>query len=129
MIALFGPPPRKLIEQERYWRNIPWERAFPNKDGIWVHTAREYYGGPFFDPEGNIEDLPPVQTLVQAMFLMLLQGVSQNQRSFRSVEGLRNVSHACREKRKNFLSHLSEKCYSGYQKIGKLRQSFARTLG
>lgn len=56
MIALLGPPPRELIDQEQYWREIPWDRSFPRPDGAWCSTAREYYGGPFFDPKGMSND-------------------------------------------------------------------------
>ncbi|KAL2060824.1 hypothetical protein VTL71DRAFT_8876 [Oculimacula yallundae] len=52
MIALLGPPPQKLIDQEKYWRDIPWKRSFPAADGTWCKTAHEYYGGPFFDSKG-----------------------------------------------------------------------------
>jgi hypothetical protein len=52
MIALLGPPPQKLIDEERQWRDVPWERSFPSIDGAWCNTAREYYGGPFFDSKG-----------------------------------------------------------------------------
>ncbi|KZF22544.1 CMGC protein kinase [Xylona heveae TC161] len=53
MIALFGPPPQKLIEQEKQWCDVPWDRSFPGPDGTWYDTAREYYGGPFFDSKGH----------------------------------------------------------------------------
>jgi len=52
MIALLGPPPQKLIDREKHWRDIPWERSYPNLDGTWCNTAHEYYGGPFFDSKG-----------------------------------------------------------------------------
>jgi len=52
MIALLGPPPQKLIDQEKNWRDIPWERSFPSPNGTWCDTPREYYGGPFFDSKG-----------------------------------------------------------------------------
>lgn len=52
MIALLGPPPQKLIDREKYWRDIPWERSFPSPGGTWYNTARELYGGPFFDSKG-----------------------------------------------------------------------------
>lgn len=54
MIALLGPPPQKLIDREKHWRDIPWERSFPSVDGTWCDTAHEYYGGPFFDLEGML---------------------------------------------------------------------------
>ncbi|KAG0648290.1 Serine threonine-kinase SRPK [Hyphodiscus hymeniophilus] len=52
MIALLGPPPQKIIDQEKHWREIPWERSFSSPSGTWCDTAREYYGGPFFDSKG-----------------------------------------------------------------------------
>ena len=52
MIAIHGPPPQKLIDEERQWRDIPRERSFPSPGGTWCTTAREYYGGPFFDKKG-----------------------------------------------------------------------------
>ena len=52
MIALLGPPPQKLIDQEKHWRDVPWERSFPSPGGTWCNTAREYYGGSFFDSKG-----------------------------------------------------------------------------
>ena len=53
MIALLGPPPQKLIDQEKLWRDIPWDRSFPDTNGEWYNTARKYYGGPFFDSKGK----------------------------------------------------------------------------
>jgi hypothetical protein len=52
MIALLGPPPQKFIDQERHWHDVPWERSFPSPGGNLCDTAREYYGGPFFDSKG-----------------------------------------------------------------------------
>ncbi|KAI9055694.1 hypothetical protein LZ554_000637 [Drepanopeziza brunnea f. sp. 'monogermtubi'] len=65
MIALLGPPPRTLIDQEKYWRDIPWKRSFPGPDGTWCYTAHEYYGGPFFDSKGyfNHPDIIPKRKL------------------------------------------------------------------
>ncbi|KAH8745311.1 kinase-like domain-containing protein [Hyaloscypha finlandica] len=48
IIALLGPPPQdlihRLIDQEKHWRDVPWERLFPSPGGTWCKTAREYYG-------------------------------------------------------------------------------------
>ena len=54
MIALIGYPPRKLLDQEKQWREVKWSRAFPNSEGSLCQTAREYYGGPFFDSDGEL---------------------------------------------------------------------------
>ncbi|KAG4434105.1 hypothetical protein IFR05_010414 [Cadophora sp. M221] len=59
VIALLGPPPQKLIDQEKNWRDIPWRRSFPNPDGTWCDTAHEYYAGPFFDSKGMSNTLIP----------------------------------------------------------------------
>ena len=53
MIALLGPPPRKLIDQEKHWRDVPWDRSFPDPNGKWCNTARDCYGGPFLDSKGR----------------------------------------------------------------------------
>ena len=52
MIALLGPPPEILFDRERQWSEVKWSHAFLNPEGNLCHTAREYYGGPFFDSEG-----------------------------------------------------------------------------
>ena len=54
MIALLGPPPMKLIEQESRWGNVKWKYAVQNADGKICHNTHEYYGGPFFDSEGEL---------------------------------------------------------------------------
>ena len=59
MIAILGPPPQKLIDEERQWRDIPWERSFPSPSGTWCTTAREYYGGLFFDSKGRSKYYTP----------------------------------------------------------------------
>lgn len=61
MIALLGPPPQELIDQEKHWRDVPWEQSFPSPGGTWCKTAREYYGGPFFDLNGMLKvQTPPI---------------------------------------------------------------------
>ena len=54
MIALLGPPPRTLINREIRWSEVKWRHAVPNAEGELCQTAREYYGGPFFNSEGMI---------------------------------------------------------------------------
>jgi hypothetical protein len=66
IIALVGPPPQdlihRLIDQEKLWRDVPWERSFPSPGGTWCKTAREYYGGPFFDSNGMSKvQTPPIR--------------------------------------------------------------------
>jgi hypothetical protein len=53
MIALLGPPPKVLVDREKAWSDVRWSRAFLNLEGKLCHTAREYYGGPFFDSNGK----------------------------------------------------------------------------
>ncbi|MCJ1253125.1 hypothetical protein MMC24_000932 [Lignoscripta atroalba] len=53
MIALLGPPPKILADREKWWSDVKWSRAFPNSEGKFCQTAREYYGGPFFNSEGE----------------------------------------------------------------------------
>ncbi|KAL8861012.1 MAG: hypothetical protein Q9178_002525 [Gyalolechia marmorata] len=53
MIALLGPPPETLIDREMKWSEVKWSHAVPNAEGELCQTAREYYGGPFFNSEGE----------------------------------------------------------------------------
>ena len=52
MIALLDPPPKTLIDREKRWSEVKWSHAVPNAEGELCQTAREYYGGPFFNSEG-----------------------------------------------------------------------------
>jgi hypothetical protein len=54
MIALLGPPPKELLDRERLWSDVKWDHAVENPDGKLCQTAREYFGGPFFNPEGKL---------------------------------------------------------------------------
>ncbi len=53
MVALLGAPPKILIDREIRWSNMKWSHAVPNSEGKLCQTAREYYGGPFFNSEGE----------------------------------------------------------------------------
>lgn len=52
MISLLGPPPKELLDREEKWSRVEWRRAFPSVEGKLCWTARECYGGPFFNSEG-----------------------------------------------------------------------------
>ena len=60
MIALLGPPPYELSVREENWSTVEWKRAFPDNQGKFCWTARECYGGPFFNAEGAIISSPSV---------------------------------------------------------------------
>lgn len=53
MIALLGPPPRELLECEREGMRWNWAPAAHNPEGKLCTKASEFYGGPFFDENGN----------------------------------------------------------------------------
>lgn len=53
MIALLGLPPRGLIQREKNGLEWKWDRAVENEKGKLCTTASEFYGGPFFDENGN----------------------------------------------------------------------------
>jgi len=61
MIALLGPPPKVLLDREKLWSDVKWGHAVLNSDGKLCQTAREYFGGPFFNLEGEFihKDLIP----------------------------------------------------------------------
>ncbi|KAA6414730.1 MAG: hypothetical protein FRX48_01480 [Lasallia pustulata] len=60
MIALLGPPPKTLINREERWSEVKWSHAVPNAEGELCQTAREYYGGPFFNSEGEFLYKDPI---------------------------------------------------------------------
>lgn len=54
MIALLGPPPKELLRREREGRNWKWRPAIENSSGKLCESPGEFYGGPFFDSEGEL---------------------------------------------------------------------------
>jgi serine/threonine protein kinase len=67
MIALLGAPPKILIDREIRWSEVKWSYAVPNSEGKLCQTAREYYGGPFFNSEGEFmhKDLIPTDVKLE----------------------------------------------------------------
>ena len=54
MIALLGPPPKELIEREKDGLRWKFRPEVENSEGKLCGSANEFYGGPFFDPEGKL---------------------------------------------------------------------------
>lgn len=54
MIALLGPPPKELLDQEREGRRWNWKNAIENSAGKLCDKATQYFGGPFFDSDGKL---------------------------------------------------------------------------
>lgn len=54
MVALLGPPPAQLLQREQRWSQSRWDRPAVNSEGKSCFTAREYFGGPFFDSRGPL---------------------------------------------------------------------------
>ena len=52
MVALFGPPPKTLIDREVLWNKVKFSYPISNEEGKPCLTARELFKGPFFDSEG-----------------------------------------------------------------------------
>ncbi|KUJ14194.1 CMGC protein kinase [Mollisia scopiformis] len=73
MIALLGAPPKILIDREIRWSEVKWSHAVPNLEGKLCQTAREYYGGPFFNSEGEFmhKDLIPIGVRLEDFVLSL----------------------------------------------------------
>lgn len=53
MIALFGPPPKKLLVMSDSMAQAEWS-AITDERGKVYENSRDYFGGPFFDGEGRI---------------------------------------------------------------------------
>ena len=108
MVALLGPPPKKLLDREVRWSEVKWSHAVPNSKGKLCQTAREYYGGPFFDSEDNFmhENLIPTDVRIED--------------SISSLEG---------EDKCLFLDFEKKKCSNGCQKTGRQPRSFLKIHG
>lgn len=53
IIALLGPPPKKLLARSDNMVHYKWPNAIENETGEQFRNAREFFGGPFFDEEGR----------------------------------------------------------------------------
>ncbi|RAH63465.1 kinase-like protein [Aspergillus piperis CBS 112811] len=70
MIALLGPPPKKLLVMSESMAQVDeWSPAITDERGKIFKNNREYFGGPFFDEEGNFfyNDLIPARKLEDAV--------------------------------------------------------------
>ncbi|GKZ72108.1 hypothetical protein AnigIFM50267_008161 [Aspergillus niger] len=69
MIALLGPPPKKLLVMSESMAQVKWSPAIIDDRGNVYKNNREYFGGPFFDKEGNFlyNDLVPARKLEDAV--------------------------------------------------------------
>ncbi|OCL14839.1 CMGC protein kinase [Glonium stellatum] len=53
MIGLLGPPPKEMIAREMEARQWTWDKPMLNWNGQPSMTVSEFFGGPFFDSEGE----------------------------------------------------------------------------
>jgi hypothetical protein len=53
MIALFGPPPKELLDREKDGRRWNFAPTIQNSAGKVCKKAYEWYDGPFFDDTGK----------------------------------------------------------------------------
>lgn len=60
MIALLGDPPAELIKRERLLREHRLPRPIVNLRGTEVSNMNEFWGGPFFDDDGESFATPQV---------------------------------------------------------------------
>ncbi|GIK01903.1 hypothetical protein Aspvir_005944 [Aspergillus viridinutans] len=65
MIALLGPPPKKLLVMSDSMAQVEWSPAITDERGKIYKNNREYFGGPFFDDDGKFlyDDLIPTRKL------------------------------------------------------------------
>ncbi|GFN18401.1 kinase domain-containing protein [Aspergillus tubingensis] len=66
MIAFLGPPPQELIAQEKEGLNRTFGIGLRNPDGKLCNSPAEWFGGPFFDDNGDFLHkhlIPESQTL------------------------------------------------------------------
>lgn len=122
MIALLGPPPKELINREEKWSKVKWERAFPSAGGKLCWTAREYYGGPFFNAKGML------YVLATHISCKILAYVDTQVNFYTKTLSLPTLTsqiqlHPSMGKINNCFLTLRIICFSGCQKIGRPRGS------
>jgi len=73
MIVLLGPPPKELFDREMSRHKVKWSHAVSNSEGRLSQTAREFFGGPFFYPDGEFmrKDLIPTDVRLEDTILSL----------------------------------------------------------
>lgn len=54
MIALLGPPPETLLQQERISRQVTFTSEIQNPEGQLCRNTCQYFSGPFFDSNSKI---------------------------------------------------------------------------
>lgn len=54
MIALLGPPPKEVIERADYMSQVEYDSTISIEVGKPCKNAREVFGGPYFDEEGEL---------------------------------------------------------------------------
>ncbi|KAH3358272.1 hypothetical protein KXV52_005998 [Aspergillus fumigatus] len=65
MIALLGPPPKELLARSKTMSDQNWPQPVLNDSGKLCNNAQEFFGGPFFDAEGEFRhnELIPSRSL------------------------------------------------------------------
>lgn len=53
IIALLGPPPKKLLAKSNAMAQYKWPEAIENEAGKLCWNATEFFGGLFFNEEGR----------------------------------------------------------------------------
>ena len=53
MIALLGPPPKEVIERADYMSQVEYDSTISIEFGTPCKNAREIFGGPYFNEEGE----------------------------------------------------------------------------
>ncbi|KAF4948915.1 hypothetical protein FGADI_9199 [Fusarium gaditjirri] len=53
--SLLGEPPETLVNRERVYRNLKLGRTVENPMGKGCETMNDYWGGPFFDENGQVK--------------------------------------------------------------------------
>lgn len=52
MVAVLGPPPRRVLDLSAERLNYRWQQPVENPEGELCYRPREYFGGPFFNRKG-----------------------------------------------------------------------------
>ena len=117
MIALLGPPPKEVIERAEYMSQVNYPSPITTGAGKPCKNAREVFGGPYFDKEGESSILSSDMCVILAD--CWLKGNSFTRNSYQ-VENWRIRSLLLMTRKGSFSCHLLGICSRGFHQRGNL---------
>jgi serine/threonine protein kinase len=102
MIALLGPPPKKLLVVSDSMAEVEWSPAITDERGKIFKNNRDYFGGPFFDDEGRRAITYRLFNLNKIFTLIVLGQANSSTMTLYQLENLKTQFHLWERRKENF---------------------------